>query len=110
MDCFVLLGAGSEESCRAVLEAMAMERPVVAARVGALPETVLDGATGRLVERDPEAVASALATILAEPARARAMGMAGRRRVEALFSSEARAAAVEHIYERVLGTGPETDI
>jgi len=108
IDCFVILGAGSEESCRAALEAMAMRRPVVAARVGALPETVVDGETGRLVDCDPEAVASALASVLAEPARARAMGEAGRRRVELHFTSEARAAAVERVYARVLDARVDT--
>ena len=45
---------GSEESCRAVLEAMAAGRPVVAAPVGAVPEIVVDGETGWLVEPAPE--------------------------------------------------------
>ncbi len=46
LDLFVLLGAGSDESCRAVLEAMAAGRPVVARRVGALGDAVVDGQTG----------------------------------------------------------------
>ena len=54
LDCFVLLGVGSEESCRAVLEAMAVGRPVVAAPVGAVPEIVVDGETGWLVDAAPE--------------------------------------------------------
>jgi glycosyltransferase involved in cell wall biosynthesis len=102
IDCFVLLGAGSEESCRAVLEAMAMARPVVAARVGALPETVADGETGFLVEEDPEAVAERVAALLADPVRARAMGLAGRQRVLQGFTSEHRAARIEEIYARLL--------
>jgi len=105
MDVAVLLGVGSEESCRAVLEAMAVARPVVAARVGALPETVVDGETGWLVEAAPEAVAERLARVLTDLARARAMGAAGRRRVETLFTPERRAAAVEAVYGRVLGVG-----
>src|SRR5262249_13190870 len=48
-DCFALMAAGSDESCRAALEAMAAGRPVVARAVGALPETVVDGETGLLV-------------------------------------------------------------
>src|SRR5207253_8462758 len=67
-DCFALMGAGSDESCRAALEAMAAGRPVVARRVGALPETVVDGETGILLERDePEALGHALADLLANP-------------------------------------------
>ncbi|MCL6553209.1 MAG: glycosyltransferase [Firmicutes bacterium] len=67
-DCFALMAAGSDESCRAVLEAMAAARPVVARRVGALPETVRHGETGLLVDDDrPESVAAALLDILADP-------------------------------------------
>lgn len=103
MDCFVLLGGGSEESCRATLEAMATGRAVIAGRVGALPETVIDGETGWLVDDDPQEVAARLLALLGDPARTRAMGDAGRRRVEALFTPERRAMAVEEIYARILG-------
>ncbi len=103
MDCFVLLGAGSEESCRAVLEAMAAARPVVAARVGALPETVVDGETGWLVDGSPDAIVQRLDAILTDPDRARAMGVAGRRRVEGLFTPERRAISIEGVYTSVLG-------
>jgi glycosyltransferase involved in cell wall biosynthesis len=107
MDCAVLLAAGSEESCRAVLEAMAAARPVVAARVGAVPETVVDGETGWLVDRDPASVAARLEDVLRDPARARRMGQAGRRRVETLFTPERRAALVEAVYRRLLPDGAE---
>ncbi len=61
LDAFALMGAGSDESCRAALEAMAAGRPVVGRRVGALPETVVHGVTGLLVDDDrPESVAAAL--------------------------------------------------
>jgi glycosyltransferase involved in cell wall biosynthesis len=106
MDCFVLLGGGSEESGRAVLEAMATGRPVVAGRFGAMPETVVDGETGWLVDGAPAAqadvVADRLASLLTDPARARAFGAAARHRVESLFTPERRAAAVEAVYQRVL--------
>ena len=102
LDCVVLLGVGSEESCRAVLEAMAMARPVVAAPVGAIPEIVLEGETGWMVEPVPEAVAARLEVALHDRARARRMGEAGRRRVEALFTPFRRAALVETVYARVL--------
>jgi glycosyltransferase involved in cell wall biosynthesis len=102
-DCFALMAAGSDESCRAALEAMAAGRPVVARAVGALPETVVDGETGLLVgDESPYAVAEALATILGDPARARAMGDNGRRRAEVEFSPERSVAIVEAVYRRIV--------
>jgi glycosyltransferase involved in cell wall biosynthesis len=102
LDCLVLLGTGSEESCRAVLEGMAAARPVVAAPVGAVPEIVVDGQTGWLVEPAPEPVAERLEAVLRDRERARLMGVAGRSRVESLFTPPRRAALVEAIYAQVL--------
>ncbi|HEV8310973.1 MAG TPA: glycosyltransferase [Methylomirabilota bacterium] len=102
MDCFALLGGGAEESGRAVIEAMAAERPVVVGRFGAMPETVVDGETGWLVDPQPEAVMERLAAVFADPGRARAMGAAGRQRVLARFTPERRAVAVEEAYARAL--------
>jgi glycosyltransferase involved in cell wall biosynthesis len=103
LDAFVLMGAGSDESCRAALEAMAAGRPVVGRRVGALPEAVVHGVTGLLVDDDrPESVAAALRALMAEPERAAAMGRAGRERARALFGAEAHAAQVERIYRTVV--------
>ncbi len=73
----------------AVLEAMASTVPVVATRHSGIPEAVVHGETGLLVdEHDVGGMADALATLLADPARARAMGEAGRRRVLADFTLE----------------------
>ena len=108
LDAFCLMGAGSDESCRAALEAMAAGRPVVGRRVGALPEAVVHGVTGLLVDDDrPESVAAALAALVAEPARAAAMGRAGRERARALFGAEAHATQVERIYRAVVGRRAE---
>jgi glycogen synthase len=69
------------------LEAMACETPVVASAVGGIVEVVEDGRTGDLVPPGrPEALAAALRRVLADPARGRALGQAGRRRVEERFS------------------------
>jgi starch synthase len=66
---------------------MACGTPVVASRVGGIPEVVVDGETGRLVEPGDAAVlGQALREALADPEQARRMGQAGRRRVEAHFS------------------------
>jgi glycosyltransferase involved in cell wall biosynthesis len=72
------------------LEAMAMSRPVVATRVGGVPEVVENGATGYLVEPgDDEALADAITALLRDPSTARAMGHAGQRRAEDVFSNRA---------------------
>jgi L-malate glycosyltransferase len=98
-DCFALMRSGSDESCRAVLEAMAAGRPVVAGRGGALPETVLDGETGVLVdEGSPESVARALVAMLSDRARASRMGLAGRRRAEEVFAPRCSADVIERVY------------
>jgi glycosyltransferase involved in cell wall biosynthesis len=102
-DCFALMAAGSDESCRAALEAMAAGRPVVARAVGALPETVVDGETGLLIaDESPGAVAAALTAILGDPARARAMGELGRRRAAAEFSPERSATIVDAVYRGIV--------
>jgi glycosyltransferase involved in cell wall biosynthesis len=70
---------------RVVLEAMAAGRPVVATRVGGMPELVRHGETGLLVERgDVDALAGALGAILSDPALGARLGAAGRRRLESL--------------------------
>jgi phosphatidylinositol alpha-1,6-mannosyltransferase len=69
------------------LEAAACGRPVVAGTSGGAPETVREGVTGHVVDpRSPQAVASTIADLLDDPARARAMGAAGRAWVEQRWS------------------------
>jgi glycosyltransferase involved in cell wall biosynthesis len=84
-----------------LLEAMARARPIVASRVSAIPEIVADGQTGRLVEPDdPDALARALADLLADPVRRQALGAAGRRRLEERFTVERMTAATVGVYDR----------
>ena len=78
------------------LEAMACEAPVVASAVGGIPEVVVDGVTGLLVAYDPAdpaaletGLADAINALVADPARAKAMGRAGRARAIADFSWDA---------------------
>lgn len=71
----------------AILEAMASALPVVATRHAGIPEAVLDGVTGYLVdEGDHEAMADAISLLAREPDRRREMGLAGWRRAQDLFS------------------------
>jgi glycosyltransferase involved in cell wall biosynthesis len=85
------------------LEAMAAGLPVVASRVGGIPELVLDGITGCLVPAgDPAAIAAALSGLLADPQRRREMGRKGRERVKTKFSVAHMADSVSEIYDRLL--------
>ncbi len=97
------------------LEAMACEVPVVASAVGGIPEVVVDGETGWLVPidvdadgvpPDPDAFARNLAarvnSLLAEPATARRMGLAGRQRVLEHFSWPTIAARTVDLYRHLL--------
>jgi glycosyltransferase involved in cell wall biosynthesis len=88
-----------------VLEAMAQARPVVATAVGGTPELVDDGATGLLVPRgDVPALTAALRALLDDPARARALGEAGRRRFEERFTTAAMTDRVLEVYDELART------
>jgi len=83
------------------IEAMAAGRPVIVADSGGPRETVGDGVTGFVRPPTADAFADALGALYADPQRARAMGEAGRRHVQAHFSSERFAACLREIVESV---------
>ena len=86
-----------------VIEAMAAGLPVVATRGGALPEVVVDGETGILVERgDSEGLAEAIGKLLSDPNLRARMGAAGRKRVQQHFTWEKTVARLEELYESAL--------
>jgi starch synthase len=99
------------------LEAMACEVPVVATATGGIPEVVADGETGVLVDLEQVAdgsgtpldgsrfeadLAAALSAVLADPGRAREMGMAGRRRAVEQFSWASIATRTLDLYRTLL--------
>jgi glycosyltransferase involved in cell wall biosynthesis len=86
------------------VEAMASGTPIVASRVGALPEVLgTDGACAELVPAaDVEALTRALGTLLDSPEKRRSLGKAGRARAISVFSWEAVAAQTVQIYQRAI--------
>jgi glycogen(starch) synthase len=85
------------------LQAHQMARPVVASRVGGLPEVVADGDTGLLVEKDePRDLARAVVSLLADPDRARAMGKAARIRSRTVFGWETHVNRYDDIYREMI--------
>jgi glycosyltransferase involved in cell wall biosynthesis len=87
----------------AALEAAASGLPVVATRVGGLPEVVVHEETGLLVPpEDPAALATALAELIRDPERRRAMGAAARARAVACYDWQACAGVMERIYASLL--------
>ena len=103
-DCDVLaVPSHGEPFGRVALEAMAVGRPVVGTTGGGLSEVIADGHTGFLVpQRDPQAMADAIASLLADPALRRSMGEHARHRVRRLFTADRHAAAVQQLYTDVL--------
>jgi len=87
----------------ALLEAMALRRPVVATAVGGIPGLIRDGVEGLLVPpRDPERLAAALGRLYADAALRRRLGEAAWERVRSNYGIERMVARVEAIYRRVL--------
>ena len=101
-----LFPSESESFGLAALEAMACGLPVVASRVGGLPEVVQDGVCGYLCEvGDTSAFAVAVDRLLDDPAHRRQLGEAGRRRAVETFSLAASLGQHEALYERLLSEG-----
>jgi glycosyltransferase involved in cell wall biosynthesis/phosphoheptose isomerase len=91
----------------APLEAMACGVPVVASAVGGMIDTVVDGVTGvHVPPRDPERLAAALSSLLADPDRQIACGRAGMERVRRLYDWRRIAAATLDVYERMTRRHP----
>jgi L-malate glycosyltransferase len=87
----------------AMLDAMALRKPVVATRAGGIPEVVQDGVTGLLVPpREPQALAQAVHRLLHQPELGQRFGNAGCKRVEQYFTAQQMAAQTLQLYRRLL--------
>jgi glycosyltransferase involved in cell wall biosynthesis len=113
-DISTLLGSASflvhpsheEGFSNTILEAMGAGKAVVATDVGGIPEAVEEGVTGILVPpRNPQRLAEAMLSLLENPARARAMGEAGQKRVRDLFPLRKMVHEIETLYEELLHGG-----
>jgi glycosyltransferase involved in cell wall biosynthesis len=87
----------------AALEAMAAGVPVIATKVGALPEVVEDGVTGRVVEPEPASVDEAMIELARDPGLRARMGAAGRARATDRFSLGSMVGATREVYREVTG-------
>jgi len=87
----------------AIIEAMMAGLPVVATRVGGVPELVDDGVTGLIVPPgDSDALASALKRLMGDPELRRRMGQAGRERALRYFAEDRMTSETEKLYEDLL--------
>lgn len=90
------------------LEAMALSKPVIASRVGALPEIVMNGETGLLIPpADSKALSEALCRLLGDSTYARTLGLAGRSRLEKQFSVARMAKQHAAVYKEAASRVPE---
>lgn len=97
----VLISSHSEGSPNVLLEAMAARVPVVATRVGGIPEIACDGETALLVPpRQPAAMAAAIERLLCSPEERTRLAEAAYRLVESRFTPEAYHASLRQFYKR----------
>ena len=100
-DTKVFLVPGSDGTCRAVREAMAMAKPAVVSDRGMLPEIVSDGVNGIVCDGSPNALLDALRSLANDRSRCERMGQAARETAVSTFSLGAQAGAVLRGYEIV---------
>jgi colanic acid/amylovoran biosynthesis glycosyltransferase len=94
----------SEATPQSILEACASELPVVSTRHAGIPEAILEGETGFLVdERDVEGMARHMERLVVDPALAAELGRAGRRRVEEHFSMDSAIASLWDVIRTASG-------
>jgi glycosyltransferase involved in cell wall biosynthesis len=106
LPCVVAASGRADGIPVALMEAMAMERPVVSTRTSGIPELVVDGESGLLTDPgDADALADALGHIASDPAFAAALAAGGRRAVRAGFDLERNVARLRLLFAGALESG-----
>ena len=100
----IFLVPGSDGSCRAVREAMACAKPVIAARRGILPELIKDGKTGVLIDENPADLARAMITMINDKDFRQNCSRAARQYAEITLSPDRYIRKVTAVYESLLST------
>lgn len=99
----VVMPSLSEGLPNVAMEAMLFSKPVVATKVGGIPEVVEDGITGKLINtQDVPSLAAAIESILSDEAQMRTFGINGRKRVLEAFTPAIRANRIAVLYDGVL--------
>ena len=99
----LVVSSDNEGTPVSALEAMASGRPVVATRVGGLPDIITDAQTGFLVPpRDPDALAAAVLRVLREPETSVRIGREAQTVARGRFTSERLVSDMESLYQRLL--------
>ena len=100
LDVLVHASTSGEPFGQVIIEGMSLGVPVVATRGGAVPEIIRDGLTGMMVPMgDASAMADAIVWLLANPEKARAMGLAGQNHARGCFSIDRVVEKVQAIYD-----------
>ena len=102
IDFKIFLVPGSDGSCRAAREAMAIGRPVLAARRGLLPELVEDGTCGLVIDDTPEGLRNAILRMARDGEMRKAMGRAAAEKARRRFGIEQQVEAIGDLYMRLM--------
>jgi glycosyltransferase involved in cell wall biosynthesis len=106
----VIMPSMTEGFPRIALEAMAARKPIVATRVGGVPEAIIDQQTGILVQpKDVEAMASAIATLANNEELRTRLGNAGRTHTELNYSAETYVTRLDTLYQQLFVANRSTD-
>ena len=104
MSAKIFMVPGSDGTCRAVREAMAMGKPVIATKRGILPEMVNDGLEGIIIDPDPTSLANAMVRLASSPELVKTLGENALRKAHDRFSLRRQAKNTEKVYQEILQT------